>query len=236
MTSPRVNLAGQRFGNYLAVDYAGRSSWNCICDCGAQRVVLTSNLRKGHSASCGCMKAEKSRAAATRHGLADTPVHRCWMSMRQRCQNPNDSAYENYGGRGIKVCERWTVFENFLADMGPMPPGYEIERDDVNGNYEPGNCRWATKKEQANNTRRNRLLTYQGRTQTLSQWAEDLGLKMHTLYRRVVIKKMPLDQAFRQKLLQRPRPAQPSLLEATGAYHRGRADLDQAMLGERELA
>jgi hypothetical protein len=132
----------------------------------------------------------------TRHGLTDTPVHRSWMSMWQRCTNPNDSAFKNYGGRGIAICERWAVFENFLADMGPKPDAYELERQDVNGNYEPGNCRWATIKEQANNRRTNRFITHEGRTQTLAQWAEELGIKMHTLYRRIAIKKVPIERAL----------------------------------------
>jgi hypothetical protein len=136
-----------------------------------------------------------------RHGLTDTPTHRSWMSMRQRCGNPNDGAWKNYGGRGIAVCMRWSVFENFLADMGLAPEGHEIERIDVNGNYEPGNCRWATTKEQANNRRTNRLITHRGRTRTLTQWAEELGLKMHTLYRRIVVKKMPLDEAMKPALM-----------------------------------
>lgn len=137
----------------------------------------------------------------TRHGLSDTPVHRSWMSMHQRCRNPNDRAFKNYGGRGITVCARWASFEAFLEDLGPKPEGYELERKDVNGNYEPGNCRWATINDQANNRRTNRFITYGGRTQTLAQWADELGLKMHTLYRRVVIRQMPLEQALQPSLM-----------------------------------
>lgn len=136
-----------------------------------------------------------------RHGLTDTPIHRSWMSMHQRCRNSNDRAFKNYGGRGIVVCERWASFEAFLEDLGPKPEGYELEREDVNGNYEPGNCRWATIKEQANNRRTSRFITYDGRTQTIAQWADELGLKMHTLYRRVVIRQMPLEQAMQPALL-----------------------------------
>lgn len=231
---PRLDLAAQRFGNYVAVSYAGGSSWHCVCDCGTERTVLTSNLRKGHSTSCGCMKPAKSRAAATRHGLADTPIHRAWMSMRQRCQNPNDGAYANYGGRGISVCERWESFENFAADLGPLPRGYQIERNDVNGNYEPSNCRWATRVEQANNKRTSLRVSFNGKTQTVAQWAEEIGLKSRTLYYRIAISKMPLEEALsptlmtnsecgqraaaarwgkRQKTLRLPRDAQMSLIE-----------------------
>lgn len=124
--------------------------------------------------------------------------------MRQRCLNPLDGAFKHYGGRGISICDRWGVFENFLADMGPLPAaGYEIDRIDVNGNYEPGNCRWATHKVQANNKRTSLFFTHDGRTQTLSQWANEAGLKMHTLYRRVVVRNMPLAQALQMAPLSR---------------------------------
>lgn len=123
-----------------------------------------------------------------RHGLSDTPVHRSWMSMRQRCSNPNDGAHKNYGGRGIKVCARWSSFENFIADMGPMPEGSELERIEVNGDYEPSNCRWATIIEQARNTRRTVRVEFNGKIKSLREWADDLDFKFHTLYRRIVLR------------------------------------------------
>lgn len=131
-----------------------------------------------------------------RHGLSDTRIHRCWMSMRGRCERPTDSAYANYGGRGIKVCERWQTFENFLEDMGPMPDGMEIDRIDVNGDYEPGNCRWATPYQQNRNRRNNRLIEFNGRVMCLTDWAQELGIKKECLHRRIVVKKMPIEQAF----------------------------------------
>lgn len=130
-------------------------------------------------------KAEKCRVRATRHGLADTPTHRSWMSMRQRCLNQNDRAYRNYGGRGITICSRWSVFENFLADMGVKPDGMELERINVDGNYEPGNCRWATISEQARNTRRNRFIEFNGKRQTVAEWSRELGILEFTIYWRL---------------------------------------------------
>lgn len=125
------------------------------------------------------------KALATRHGLADTRVHRSWMSMRQRCLNSNDKRFGDYGGRGISICERWMSFENFYADMGPMPDGFSIDRINVNGNYEPSNCRWADHKTQARNIRANRLFTVNGETHCLSEWAELKGLNVKSLSTRL---------------------------------------------------
>lgn len=110
-----------------------------------------------------------------KHGLADTPIHKIWIDMRQRCENPNRHNYKHYGGRGIKVCERWQVFENFLADMGNRPPGLTLERINTNGDYEPGNCKWATIIEQRNNMRSNHWITIDGTRKTIGTWAKERG-------------------------------------------------------------
>ena len=115
------------------------------------------------------------------------PEYMCWSSMKQRCQNPKATVYKFYGARGITVCERWMLFDDFLADMGPRPAGTTLDRIDSNGNYEPGNCRWANHIEQHNNTRRNRTITIGGRTQTIAQWAREAGLKRNTLRYRLEI-------------------------------------------------
>ena len=115
------------------------------------------------------------RSDNRRHGMTNSNLHRIWVSMRQRCENPNDPAYGNYGGRGIKVCKRWSKFEDFLADVSPRPEGTSLDRIDVNGHYEPGNCRWATKKQQSRNRRDNRVLTIRGKSQTIAEWAEETG-------------------------------------------------------------
>lgn len=134
-------------------------------------------------------------------GSMHTRVYSCWHGIIQRCTNPKASGYRRYGGRGIQVCDRWREsFDNFLADMGDPPtPAHSIDRyPDKDGHYEPGNCRWATPKEQGNNTNANRLLTYDGRTQTLSQWADELGVKQNTLNYRLR-RGWTLERAFLQK-------------------------------------
>ncbi len=117
----------------------------------------------------------------TKHGMYRTRVYRIWAGMKQRCENPNNTAYHRYGGRGIKVCDRWQDFDNFLSDMGDPYDWQSLDRLDNDGDYEPGNCRWATTQEQQNNLRSNRLFTHDGKTQTLAQWARDLGIAYHVL-------------------------------------------------------
>lgn len=154
------DLAGQKFGRLTALDRAlgeRGSRWRCQCDCGETSVVRGILLLNGNTRSCGCLSKESSaavcRSRAT-HGGRDTPEYGVWWSMRQRCDNPANKAFANYGGRGIRVCERWQSFENFRADMGMRPSDeLSIDRIDNDGNYEPGNCRWATAKEQRANQR-----------------------------------------------------------------------------------
>jgi hypothetical protein len=128
---------------------------------------------------------EESAPYPNRHGQCSTSTHNIWASMIQRCLNPKSQAYKWYGGRGIAVCERWRTFTNFVADMGSRPAGLTIDRIDTNGNYEPGNCRWATPKQQANNQRTNRLIAIGGEVRTLAEWADAAGLNHSTLHRRL---------------------------------------------------
>jgi len=188
---PRTDIGGLKFGRWTAISRAktasGKGGWLCRCECGTERVVMRTTLTKGGSQSCGCRVKEVLAAKQYRHGWSGQPTHNIWLTMRQRCHNPNSRSYAQYGARGIYVCDRWREsFEAFLADMGPQPsPDHSIDRIDCDGPYSPQNCRWATKKTQANNCRRNRVLAYGGKTQTVAQWADELGVSPFTLYQRL---------------------------------------------------
>lgn len=130
----------------------GQARWVCRCDCGRRVTVIGVNLTSGMTQSCGCLRARRSREVNATHGMSKKTEYTIWLNMRRRCTDPNVKGYKYYGGRGITVCERWNTFENFLADMGRRPSWeLTLDRINVNGNYEPGNCRWATWKQQANN-------------------------------------------------------------------------------------
>lgn len=178
---PVRDLVGQRFGLLLVLCEAGRNRhknalWLARCDCGTERVFVGNNLTRGGTKSCGCLQRKLAGTVKRTHGLSKMVEHRIWMEMRARCNNPRGESYANYGGRGIQVCERWAQFPNFLADMGERPsPQHSIDRIDNNRGYEPGNCRWATRIEQNNNTRQNRPITYRGEMMTIAEAARRAG-------------------------------------------------------------
>lgn len=162
-----IDLTGQKFGRLTvlrrAPNRARITRWVCECECGATTNSAASSLRNGDATSCGCRQREVVAARNHKHGLTKTaPLYKTWLSMRGRCNNPNSRCYSRYGGRGITVCARWDSFETFLHDMGPRPTGCSLDRIDVNGNYEPGNCRWATSKQQFRNLRKTLYVTYRG--------------------------------------------------------------------------
>ena len=151
---------GDIFGRWTVANYLARSYWLCVCVCGNQKRIWVENLKSGASKSCGCLRAELLRGnkITQTHGMTNTLEYKCWSAMRERCLNLDHDAWEDYGGRGIKICRRWDKFENFFEDMGRRPVGdLTLDRIDNEGNYEPRNCRWATWKEQANNRRPNSL-------------------------------------------------------------------------------
>lgn len=171
-TDPRfVDLTGQRFGRLVVEGYAGKrggsNSWNCVCDCGVVSQVFGGNLSRGLTTSCGCRRVEASRENATTHNDSGKELHRVWKNIRNRCHNPKSPSYKNYGGRGITLSEELASYSLFkrhvLEVLGPRPtPQHSIDRADNSKGYEPGNLRWATAKEQANNRRSNLSVTLFG--------------------------------------------------------------------------
>jgi len=153
---------GEVFGRYTVISAVSSTKYVkylCRCICGAEKVVAGSDLRRGHSKSCGCLRNELNRTRHITHGKQKTPAYRSWAGMKQRTTNSNNPDWNYYGGRGIRLCDRWLSFENFLEDMGEPALGLTIDRIDPNGDYEPENCRWATRKQQRLNQRQNSVTT-----------------------------------------------------------------------------
>lgn len=186
-----LNLVGQVFSRLTVLERAGsqnkKTAWRCRCECGGEVIVKSDNLKSGNTKSCGCQKREVTIETMKRtkrsHGLSHTSEYRIWVHIKQRCLNPQYGMYPDYGGRGIQICAEWSnSFEAFFRDIGPRPgPEYSVDRRDVNGHYEPGNCRWATDAEQCSNRRNNHYIEYNGQRKTLTQWAREVGLHPNTI-------------------------------------------------------
>jgi hypothetical protein len=198
MRKSMIDLTGQVFGDLTVVktagyDNQGKIMWSCVCSCGNTCVVRRGALRVGHTTSCGC----KVKKRLTTHGKTGHPLYRIWCHIKGRCDNPTDAAYMNYGGRGITYEDRWKTFEGFWEDMhGTWQKGLEIDRIDNNGNYCKENCRWATRKQQANNKRNNHVITYNGISAGLVEWSELRGIAYNTLYARLYVSKQPIEKAL----------------------------------------
>jgi len=191
MPAKAIDVSGKKFDRLTAVKIIGKlrkaNLWLCVCDCGNETQAVVSQLTRGDKTSCGCKKKEKRdwkrpdlaqrNKDNAKHAMSGGYTYSSWIAMKARCHDPKDKDYPRWGGRGIVVCEAWrNSFVEFYKDMGERPKDHTIDRIDNNGNYEPGNCRWAVQKVQSNNTRKNYYVEYQGKTQTAKQWAEELGI------------------------------------------------------------
>lgn len=190
-----MSLVGRRFGRLVVTSFAHIKNqskyWLCQCDCGEEVIQNTSNLNAGRMRSCGCLRRELNKDRATQrnttHGLTKRHHHELaiWSDMISRCTNPKNKAYHNYGGRGVSVCSRWMSFPNFLADMGSRPKDMTLERINNDGNYEPGNCKWATREEQANNRRGVQLFEFRGERGSVTFWARRWKCCRHNLTKKL---------------------------------------------------
>jgi len=187
-----IDLTGQKFGRLTVIERAEnkgkKTAWLRKCDCGNNCTVMGTHIKSGRTHSCGCYHNEQLIKRATTHGMSYSRINKIYRKIKNRCYNKNYPEFKYYGGRGIEMCDEWR--NNFMAFYEwAMANGYAddltIDREDTNGNYEPSNCRWATAKEQANNRRNNRYITYNSETYTIAEWSEKLGLNYDTLYGRL---------------------------------------------------
>lgn len=183
-------LIGQVFGRLTVVSrsgsISGRVNWLCKCECGNTHEAVSHALTSGHTKSCGCWRDERNASTPMNHGHASrrkgiSPTYRTWQAMITRCTNVSVKSFQDYGARGITVYAGWLVFENFLSDMGEKPAGTTLERIDNEKGYGPDNCKWATKKEQARNTRANKFVDYKGQRMTQAEFAETVGRNQSTV-------------------------------------------------------
>jgi hypothetical protein len=201
MSTKFIDLTGQRFGRLIVINRTllkNKVTWFfCRCDCGKEKNIRAYSLKCGDTISCGCFKNEQVSKKCSTHRMSKQRIYSIWEGMINRCENPHNRNYKNYGKRGINVCDEWHSFESFFAYMGhPPTPQHTIERINNYGNYEPGNCKWATRKEQGNNTRRSLFINFNGQHKTLSEWAELLDIKFKTLYSRLKLYGWPLERAL----------------------------------------
>lgn len=202
---------GERFGRLVVISFDGSRKgitragsayyklyYLCRCDCGEHARVERGNLKNGNTMSCGCLRREVISGVNRTHGMSRTPTYSCWLKMIDRCYRTTDRSYTNYGARGIGVCERWRdSFDAFLEDMGEKPSaGRSIDRINNDGDYEPGNCRWATRREQARNTTRSRWITFNGKRALLTEWVRTTGIRFSTL--RYRLSRWPISRALTQ--------------------------------------
>lgn len=207
------DFSGKRFGRLTVLEYTGKQTksrnliWKCQCDCGTLVEVAGGHLTDDRTQSCGCLIKQITSERSTTHGHTknnkSSSTYISWRAMIDRCYRHKTNDYKNYGGRGISVCERWMDFNLFLEDMGERPIGFQIDRIDCNGNYEPSNCRWATIKQQSINKRTNKKLNFEGITMTIAEWSEKTGIPRDTLWHRVYTAKWQVHKALTEPLRKR---------------------------------
>lgn len=187
-THPRfIDLTGHEYGMLTVVSFEGNRMWRCKCECGTTTTVDARNLRQGRQVSCGCAASDLVSASNETHGKTESSLYARWRAIKSRCKNPNARAYENYGGRGIRICKEWDEsFEAFAEYVGDPPgPKHTIGRIDNDGHYEPGNVQWETYSQQNRNKRSTRFLTHKGKTKSVSDWAEITGISYDVIWGRI---------------------------------------------------
>lgn len=204
MGRQKIDYVGKKFNRLTVLqDLPTRGSnryVRCICDCGVVKDYQLTAIVHGQTMSCGCYGKEQTKKSNTKHGRSFSGTYYSWKSARGRCLNPNNPVYHNYGGRGIKFCDRWSNFRNFLEDMGERPSKeHTLDRINTNGDYEPGNCKWSLPIEQANNKRSSRFETVGCVTLTVAQWARESGLPQGALTQRLA-KGMTMAEAISKPL------------------------------------
>lgn len=191
-------MIGSRFGRMIVLQIQSGGRVLAHCDCGREKSVMAAHLKTNRTMSCGCARAEMLSARRKTHGMTESREYRAWRHMKERCTNPKTIGFEQWGGRGIRVCDRWMKsFEAFFEDMGPCPTGYTLDRIDVDKGYSRENCRWLDVIGQQNNRTNNVRVEHGGRTQTIAEWSRETGIGYHTLHRRIVIKGERSPVAFR---------------------------------------
>ena len=200
----KLDISGQKFGRLTALyrlhNTKGRTKWLCVCECGNLTEVATNNLTNRHTKSCDCLRKEKAhKHDKTKHGKSNTRLYYIWHNMKNRCCNKNTYNYKYYGERGIVVCDEWlNDFQTFYnwAYENDYNDKLTIDRINVNGNYEPSNCKWSTAKQQARNRRDNKNYTINGETHCLKEWCEILGLNYNTVQTRICTRGWPIERAL----------------------------------------
>lgn len=202
-----IDITGQTIHYWTFLKPLGGGKWLAKCQCGNEKEILSTNVKKGKSKSCGCRKGELLISSKGTHGLSKTPIYRTYRNMISRCSLECADSYHIYGARGISVCDRWKEsFQNFYDDMGSgFQPGLSIDRIDVNGNYEKSNCKWSTTKEQARNTRKNKYLKFNGKIKTIIEWSELLGMNYSTIQSRLWLYKWSVEKTFTTPVNKRKR-------------------------------